>query len=243
MTFRVMTFNIRNGLADDGANSWEFRRELTAQVIRESNADIIGLQEVYEFQLSYLLSELPDYQCYSVGREDGTSQGEHCSILWRKGLFHRVQAGTFWLSDTPEVPNSMSWGNRITRICSWVEFAEGFQFYNTHWDHESSESRVRSAGLISGVLPSTPWILVGDFNANPSSPELLSLANSNGTKFVTIANGIGTFHDFHGGIDGDCIDHIWTSQDVAVAEFKVSIERTDGQFSSDHYSVVCDLTI
>ncbi|MEI8281703.1 MAG: hypothetical protein WCG75_04800 [Armatimonadota bacterium] len=38
MGIRVMSFNIRNGLADDGANSWVNRRELTAKVIRVSTS-------------------------------------------------------------------------------------------------------------------------------------------------------------------------------------------------------------
>lgn len=84
MTFRVMTFNIRNGLADDGSNSWEFLRSLTAQVLRDSEADVIDLQENYEFQLDYLMSVLPEYSFYSIGREDGDTQGEQYTILCRQ---------------------------------------------------------------------------------------------------------------------------------------------------------------
>ena len=240
---KILTFNIRNGLANDGINSWEHRRGLTARTIREASADIIGLQEVYDFQLSYLLAELPDYQCYSVGREDGESQGEQSSILWRKDAFHRVQAGTFWLSETPDIPNSMSWGNRITRICSWVEFQEGFRFYNTHWDHESKNARIRSAELTLQVLPESRWILAGDFNAEPDSPELHILANTKTVDFVTRDNPIGTFHNFNGGNDGDLIDHIFVSKGITFGSAEVFTTRDGNLYGSDHYPVVLKVTL
>lgn len=239
----ILTFNIRNGLANDGVNSWVHRRELTADAIKATSADIIGLQEVYDFQLRYLLAKLPNYRCYSVGREDGASQGEQCSILWRTDALHRVKAGTFWLSDTPEIPNSKSWGNRITRICSWVEFKEGFRFYNTHWDHESQNARIRSAELTLQVLPESRWIFAGDFNAEPDSPELHILANTKTVDFATCNNPIGTFHNFNGGINGDRIDHILVSKGITPGHTEVITNFQGSIYPSDHYPLVIKVTL
>jgi endonuclease/exonuclease/phosphatase family metal-dependent hydrolase len=151
----ILTFNIRNGHADDGSHSWPLRRHATAQVIREANAEIVCLQEVFDFQLAYLLEQLPEYAAYSVGRDDGDRAGEACSILWRKSRFAPLDQGTFWLSDMPDQPGSKSWGNNTTRVCSWVDFGT-FALFNTHWDHESREARLKSAGLIHRHLPLTP---------------------------------------------------------------------------------------
>ncbi len=238
-----MTFNIRNGLADDGMNSWEHRRHLTAKVIRESNADIIGLQEVYEFQLEYLKSELPEYAFYSVGREDGDTLGEQCSILWRADIFHLFDMGTFWLSDTPDIPNSMSWGNRITRTCSWVEFADGFRFYNTHWDHESANARRESAVLLLSMLPSTPWVLVGDFNAEPDSSELSALAPCEAAWFCPKGSRIGTFHNFNGGDDGELIDHLFVSRELKAMIIHVDQTVEGDIYPSDHYPVIFEVDL
>ena len=237
----ILTFNIRNGLAADGEHSWERRKRLTSQTIRDTNADIIGLQEVYVFQLVYLLEQLSEYQSYSVGREDGVSAGEQCSILWRRDSFGRAKAGTFWLSDTLDVPNSTSWGNRITRICSWVEFVEGFRFYNTHWDHESQPARQQSAELIRQVLPGRPWILVGDFNAEPGSSEMDIMAGAG--HFVTEENPIGTFHDFRGGTDGDRIDHIFVSSGLSCGAPTILVDSDGGLYPSDHYPVLCEVSL
>ncbi len=83
----ILTFNIRYGLAEDGEHSWPLRRHATAQVIREIDADIVCFQEDLDFQLQYLLGQLPDYAAYSVGRDDGDKEGEACTILWRKSRF------------------------------------------------------------------------------------------------------------------------------------------------------------
>src|SRR3954464_11887178 len=57
----VMTFNIRYGTADDGDNNWAARRELLYDVIREQDADVIGLQEALDFQLDAILAAVPGY--------------------------------------------------------------------------------------------------------------------------------------------------------------------------------------
>ena len=51
---RVMSFNIRYGTARDGANAWPNRRELVFDVIRTFEPDILGLQEVLDFQVDEL---------------------------------------------------------------------------------------------------------------------------------------------------------------------------------------------
>ena len=66
------------------------------------------------------------YSEYGVGRDDGKSRGEHCSVLYLKDRFKldKKDCGTFWFSDTPEKIASKSWGNEIPRICTWVRLIE-----------------------------------------------------------------------------------------------------------------------
>lgn len=234
----ILTFNIRNGLASDGEHAWPNRRQFTAQVIREANADIVCLQEAYDFQLDYLLEQLPDYAAYSVGRDDGKSDGEACSILWRKSRFAPVDRGTFWLSDTPNEPGSRHWDNRITRICSWVDFGT-FALFNTHWDHESQSAREKSAHMIHRHLPLTPWIVAGDLNAEPDSPEVLALPGILHTAGLQV----GTFHNFQGGTQGEKIDHIASSIDFRVSNIEVIQTNENGLFPSDHYPVLAQIEL
>ena len=149
----VMSFNIRYGTANDGDNHWNLRREFLFDVMRETDVDLAGLQEALDAQLGELLQVLPQYGLVGVGRDDGRTRGEYAAILYRRDRFRVSDAGTFWFSDTPEVVASRSWGNRITRICTWARFVDrdgqAFWHYNVHLDHESQPSRERSATLLA----------------------------------------------------------------------------------------------
>ena len=107
---RLMTFNIRYGTANDGDNSWVHRRELVFRVVREQDADIVGLQEALRFQVDEITQAVPGYGEIGVGRDDGAASGETCTILYRTDRFSVAAAGTFWLSDTPRVVASASFG-------------------------------------------------------------------------------------------------------------------------------------
>ena len=67
----VMSFNIRMSTKSDGANWWEYRKDLAANVIKFYDVDMFGAQEVLHNQLTDLLDRLPDYGYVGVGREDG----------------------------------------------------------------------------------------------------------------------------------------------------------------------------
>ena len=180
----VMSFNIRYGTANDGDNHWTLRRELLVDVIREADADLVGLQEALDAQVAVLLQALPQYGLVGVGRDDGRARGEHAAILYRRDRFRVSDAATFWFSDTPEVVASRSWGNRITRICTWARFVDrdgqAFWLYNVHLDHESQPSRERSTALLAERIagrrvPTEPAIVTGDFNVGETNPAIARL--------------------------------------------------------------------
>ena len=113
----VMSFNIRYGTANDGDNHWTRRREMLFDVVREQNADLLGVQEALAGQIDEIVAAVPAYAVVGVGRDDGRARGEFSAILFRRDRFRVADSGTFWFSDTPGVPGSKSWGNSITRIC------------------------------------------------------------------------------------------------------------------------------
>ena len=176
-----MSFNIRYGTANDGENHWTNRRDMLFALLRTENPDLIGLQEALRFQIDEILAAVPGYAVVGVGRDDGKAAGEMSAILFRIARFHVAASGTFWFSDTPEIPGSKSWGNRITRIASWARFVDrdgtAFTHYNLHLDHESQPSREKSTALLlqritARPIPSEPVIVTGDFNVGESNPAL-----------------------------------------------------------------------
>ena len=81
---RFMTYNIRYGTADDGQNSWQYRKNLVFDTIADHRADIIGLQEALDFQISEIKRALGQYSVVWVGRDDGQQAGEACptGTIW-----------------------------------------------------------------------------------------------------------------------------------------------------------------
>ena len=75
---RVMSFNIRLGVANDGENRWDLRKELVVKTIREYNPDLLGLQEVFPMQEEYLRENLPGYAYYGRSRLVDPKEGEAC---------------------------------------------------------------------------------------------------------------------------------------------------------------------
>ncbi len=69
-TLTVMSYNIRNGEANDGTNSWRYRCPATIYMLRDQNPDIFGVQEAYSYQVEFITENLRNYK--SVGRTVST---------------------------------------------------------------------------------------------------------------------------------------------------------------------------
>ena len=260
----VMTFNIRYGTADDGENSWKYRREFVFDVIREAVPDIIGMQEALGFQLNELRDALPEYAKVGVGRDDGLVSGEFSAILYRAEDFDVLEHGTFWLSETPDVPSIASyWGAALPRICSWARFMESetgrtFYVYNVHFSSRSREAREKSAALLSDRIAAReheePVIVTGDFNAGEGSAVMGTLVGS--TESTSAAGlkdsfrvlhpdavDVGTFNGFRGRTTGDKIDAVLISGEWDVVSAEILRTSRSGKYPSDHFPVVATLRL
>lgn len=249
----VITFNIRYGTAKDGLNHWYLRRAMVFDLIKRHNPDILGVQEALRFQIDEILSALPEYAFVGVGRDDAKDKGEFSAILYRRSRFTPASQGTFWLSDTPETPGSMTWGNKIPRVCSWARFQDQvsgrhFYVYNAHLDHQSQPSRLQSANLIMERIgarsPQEPFIITGDFNAGESNPALATFLN--GTPIKTrdtfrVLNpdekAVGTFMEFKGHTTTQKIDYILTPEGMAIHSAAILHDNVNGRYPSDHFPV------
>ena len=255
---RVMSFNIRYGTADDGENAWPLRQDLVAEAMTVFQADIVGVQEALAFQLEELSERLPSFDWVGVGRDDGLAAGEYAAIFYRKGRFRVLETGTFWFSDTPDTPGSMSWGNEIPRICTWARFLDQdagheFVFFNVHWDHRSQPSREKAASLllerIRAMAGGAEGVLVtGDFNAGEENPAFRSLLESPLVELrepfrllFPHAENVGTFHGFQGSSEGEKIDAILMGPGWDVLNAGIDRFRSGGRYPSDHFPVTATL--
>lgn len=181
---RVASFNIRNGIAWDGLDSWPLRRQATAATVAGLEADLLGLQEVYGFQQRYLLRRLAGYAAAGAGRTDGRRSGERCAVLYRTTRLKLDQVTTRWFSDTPDVPGSTGWGNRLPRIVTLARFTDlaggrRFGFADCHLEGSPAVARHRSATALATWLdPCLPWIVAGDLNAEPHDAAVRTLLDA-----------------------------------------------------------------
>ena len=258
-----MSFNIRYGTANDGENRWALRREFMFDVMRQANADLVGLQEALDGQVQELLTALPQYGVVGVGRDDGRTRGEYAAIMYRRDRFRVSDAGTFWFSDTPEVVASTSWGNTITRICTWVRFIDrdgrAFWHYNVHLDHQSQPSRERSSGLLVERIAARrsltePAIVTGDFNVGETNPAITRLtAPQNGAPALFLdtlrvrypdEKEVGTFSGFKfGATTGDKIDYVLVPPGTDVLDAAIVRDSRSDRYPSDHFPVLARVVL
>jgi endonuclease/exonuclease/phosphatase family metal-dependent hydrolase len=268
----VLTFNIRYNNPADGEDAWPHRKAMAAAVIRDHAPDAVGLQEALHGQIDDLLAALPGYAIVGVGRDDGKQKGEYSAILYRADRLEVLDSGTFWLSETPEVPGSKSWATACTRVCTWARFqdrAEGgrtFYHFNTHMDHQSQDARLNGAKLILQRIRARatrdPVVITGDFNAGEDNPAVRlftapgALTGENTpAPFIDTFRAVhpdernaGTFHAFQGapgakGSTRNKIDYILVSPGITARSAAIDTTSVKGRYPSDHFPVAATVAL
>jgi endonuclease/exonuclease/phosphatase family metal-dependent hydrolase len=249
--FTVMTFNLRYASAKP-PNAWWQRRAVMAECIKQVNPDLFGTQEGLYQQLKDIEQDQNgEYAWIGTGR-DGGSRGEFMAIFYRKSRYEPLEYDHFWLSDTPNVIASATWGNTSRRMVTWVRFLDRqskkqFYFWDTHLDNAVQGAREKGAELIrkriEAIKNPLPLILVGDFNSEAKANKAYDILTEGGFLHDTWAGPEeGTFHDFTG-TAGDLgrIDWIFTKGDVTATSTQVIHFNKGGQYPSDHFPVVCQM--
>lgn len=250
---RILSFNVRYG--GDGLRSEKSRAPLVIQTLRDAKPDSSGLQEALKDWMEDLTEGLPEYGWVGVGRDDGQEAGEFNPVFYRKDKYDLVDSGTFWLSETPELP-SLGWNGGCNRLCTWAilrEKATGFTYahVNTHLDNASEEARVNGAKLVREKILSfdMPVVCTGDFNVNEGSTvyNLMNDGFIGDSKYLapdTMASG--TYHDYFPIFMSkkSPIDYIFvTKATVAPQVYRVLNHRVNGRFASDHYAIYADVVM
>lgn len=255
--FRVMSYNIRVDVPSDDP-AWVERRPHMAAQIAFLNPDILGVQEAHSAMIGYLADQLPGYDRYGFGRDDGGPVGETTTLFWKRDRYERVGADTFWCSPTPEVP-SKGWDAAYPRTVTRVVLRDRrdgglLDVRNTHFDHVGEVAREQCAVLVSRLTPAgfdgdtARVVLMGDFNTGPDTPPWRRIVASGLRDARTLSPVVfgpaGTFNGFDIASDNDgvAIDHVFVGPGLAVERFGVLTDSFGGRVISDHFPVVVDLT-
>lgn len=258
-----MSYNIRYDTPrDTGPRSWETRRAKVASMIRFHGAAIAGTQEGKLHQLMQLEERLPGYEWNGTGRQDGGD--EFSALFYRTDRLQLLEHDTYWLSTTPTVPSSTSWGNDIPRIVTWGRFrdratGDSLLVMNTHFDHESAEARLKGAQMIVESLDALaeggPVIVTGDFNATEGSAPYQVLTSSESNTPFLLQDALyaseqphhgpmSTLNDFSPTVrPGERIDYVFVSPEVNVLRHGHLNQKWGEQYPSDHLPVLADLVL
>lgn len=249
----VMSFNIRYGSALDGENAWPKRRDLLVETVKQSDPDILGVQECLEFQAAYLQEQLRGYEHVALGREKNGG-GEMTAIFYKSNALLPMRTGHVWLSEQPDLPGSVSWDSSLTRMATWIQFLHwesgtNFVMCNTHFDHRGSEARLESAKFLSGYLKANagdlPIILTGDFNTAGGTTAPWKAFMDAGFKdaWDEAAEKVGppsTWSGFKAPKEGSerRIDWILMHGAVQAERCETVIHHDGDRYPSDHFPVV-----
>ncbi len=270
-TLTIVTYNVRNGRALDGEDSWSERKEYFNDQVSEFDADIIGLQEAYLFQINDIVKGLRqrnperEYQWTGLGRDDGVHSGEHCPILFDASQYEYEDGDTFWLGDNYKYPvYGYAEGQCCKRVVTWARFRSieknsEFLVFCTHYgfgegfSNPASELIVSRVEDLSGELPA---FVMGDFNFNEGSTsfpimkssEKKTLRDAYSDIHGPAPHNISTTNSFNADFTNrpHKIDYIFVSEEVTVQECEVNQDtyNKDGieRCYSDHFPVIAECT-
>lgn len=268
-TIKVMSYNIK--VVDlfqeilESDSSYTKRKERLSLRISEEMPDLLGFQEATSIHMTDIMDLYGEhYEDITYYREGGfenpkelmfgVKHDEASPILYRKDKFELIEHGCYWLSDTPDVVGSSTWGAEHVRICTWVrlkiiETGVEFVYYNTHLNW--GEAQYKATILLRDLMPvDVPYFITGDFNLRPNSSNYALWAESMIDTRVSPINmaETPTSNGFDGPDNDSIIDYCFVDKEnFLLISHKVlndDIARFgEGKFASDHYAVVTEFEI
>ncbi|WP_412470395.1 endonuclease/exonuclease/phosphatase family protein [Oceanospirillum sp. RT-1-3] len=254
--FTVISSNIRFNNPADGVHSWDGRRVILANALNAYRPDVIGTQEGWEPQLRDFQELLDGLEIIDSNRE-WIEDRMYPSLYYRPDIFELINSGDIWLSETPYIAASKSFGSAFPRLCTWAilkakENGKHYFFVNAHLDHLESDTRKEQIKVliseIEKVRADYPIILTGDFNESPFEKvrKVLDESDLNLTDpWLDLGHEeCESHHSFKGfREDGSRIDWILHSKDtLKCEEIHLHKESSEGIYPSDHFPVCATLS-
>jgi len=241
--FSILSLNLRFGRADDGPNSWPFRKKAYPALLRAYPSDFYAFQEANDFQVDFLSEQLIGYGI--IGERRPAPDYWQSNVIYHHPRWRCLSHTHFYLSDTPDTPSQFK-GSRWPRQCTmgtfqWRETV--LTVINTHFDFDTGVQR-RSAALIVGRLEKQlhpyPALLAGDFNAVPQS-DAYKVFTSSTSGFRNVFEGAaypGTYHGFGGAAEKEPIDWVLYRGPLILERANVISDRYEGIYPSDHFPLI-----
>lgn len=273
---RAMSYNIRMApFAEDEAteNAWKYRLPKIAMILDQYMPDIIGIQEISQYQMSSLQKSPYCLPYKFLGRTPTKKPVESgLGIIYNpQKLILISDLRTIWLNEARTQADGPAWdGSSYERYVIYAKFknlatGKEFWFMTTHFDHLGIRARQESAKIVMDLAETldAPAIATGDFNCFPQlgGAELYQLLcvrssqmNDSGNVahllFGVQGSWIGWDYDIYKQREGYAkYDFIFTHDSIEVMQHGIIDDRVwDAHFEkelypSDHRPVLSDLRI
>jgi endonuclease/exonuclease/phosphatase (EEP) superfamily protein YafD len=226
---RVMTFNLK------GYNP---EQEAIVQLIREVDADIVGLQEVSDINATILETELQDlYPYMALHIMDSVVQGQ--AVLSR----YPIVEDEFWQYEF--LPSTLGHQRSLISLENDISIA----IYNLHPTHPGMQGEFFNPGYrsleIEAILQGStseniPQILLGDFNMPDLSEDYAAITNVYTDAYRVAGYGMGwTFPNVTRIPPLLRIDYVFYSEGIIAQQAQI---WSNGA-GSDHRPIVVDLFV
>ena len=241
----IVSSNIRYDDPHDDVHCWENRRDILVSLLLDYAPDLLATQEGRLRQIRDVDDRLEGLTCADSHRDWVDSLMYPCLFYNPKSLILK-ESGDIWLSETPSIPGSSSFGSKFPRLCTWAIFDGGVLAINVHLDISSSETRLCQMRVLLqqlGTLKanSQTILLMGDFNESPTCPVRALIGKEwpdLNDPWIDLGQAEETsHHHFYEAIDyGSRIDWILANDSLQAQEMLLDKSRSDnGIYPSDHY--------
>lgn len=269
---RVATYNISFSY-NESSHYWSTERKANALAAMPSrHIDLMGSQENTTGQVQDVLSVMPGYSV--IGRCNhgsalnvigyNSSSYEADAIYLRNSRLTVLESGTFWYSNTPDVPSRESSSYNM-RCCNWAKMmldgVKVFYIFNTHLQVDSNTDdkyrakRVEQAAMvmdrINALGDEYPVIVTGDMNPSVTpvpGEEAIDYFVRNGLRetrsLLKAPHGpSGSLHYYNTSNPTRRTDFIFVNDKVNVHSLWIDNSSSgDGCWESDHFPVIVDLS-
>ena len=241
---RIATYNVHGCVGTDRRRS----ERRIAEVIAETRADIVGLQELDlkqrrsggVDQTGFIAKQLGWHSCFYPAIRNGDEQYGN-AVLSRYPLTLRRGA---------ELPGGAPFFCRESRAALLVEAETELgriQIINTHFGLGARE-RLRAAQLLmsqswlGAIGADTPLILLGDLNCLPGSPPYRTFSEQHLRDVRTLVEPTTSLRTFFPTLlPMLAVDHIFVN--ATLRPLSVVVHRTPlARIASDHFPLVVELT-
>ena len=237
---RVATYNIHHGAGHDDVLDLED----TARVLRSTHADVIGLQEVdrhwsersdFLDETEWLADRLDMHAVFGANLDLDPLEPEQERRQYGTAILSRFPIESWSNTHLPKFGDHEQRGLLVAAI---KVRGVTVRMTDTHLQHDNNLEREAQAARIVELLGDEPerTILVGDLNAEATTPEITTLTDVLDDSWAKV--GVGAGFTYSADAPTKRIDFVLASHDVRFRRAEVVSTQ-----ASDHLPVVVDLSV